>query len=332
MTDASFWGDKTGAPKEVKEMLPAYAVATLKKFGFVTVKVYDTVAKRNINKIERVNVWLERLGKEMVKTDDEKNDFKKIMGNTNLSLYLNLLIEKLDASPHILNEDYNGTSEETSVYNPNRFAGTTLAQYGLKPKLPTNIGCGNYAEKNRRLSDVLRYNIESRRMLPHFILPIAVRGVRGMSGGAVIDEEYKYSSNILDDQYKLYVNILKSHGKEIAPDQDATLRNLLKSLRNTENKLVQSIKLFEKYVELMNVHKFNDPDTVLSLEGLDAIVKSNIKLLEKTNSKQESAINIIQTVASIASNVEELKEKFVPKAATPSEVVGRNKSTWPKHV
>jgi hypothetical protein len=331
MTDAGFWGDAKGAPKEVKEMLPVFVIATLKKFGFETVKVFDSVAKRTINKIERVNTWLERLGKEMVKNDKEKDDFKNIMKNTNLSLYLDLLVAKLDASPHILNENFNGTSEETSVYNPNRFAGTTLAQYGLKPKLPNNIGCGNYAEKNRRLSDVLKYHIESKRTLPHFILPIAVRG--SMRGGAVMNEEYKYSSNVLEDQYKLYVNILKSHGKEIAPDQDATLKNLLKSLRNTENKLVQSIKLFEKYVELMDVHKFNDPDTVLSLDGLDAIVKSNNKLLEKTNSKQESVLTVFQTLASVAQELTNiLQEKFPSKAVTPSEVVGRNKSTWPKHV
>ena len=102
MNDKQFWGEnKDSIKEEVKQMLPAMALTTLEKFGFKQVNVVDSVAKKSLNKVESVTTWLERLGKDMNGTPDQ---YEKIVGNEHLILYLSLLVEKINGSPHILNE------------------------------------------------------------------------------------------------------------------------------------------------------------------------------------------------------------------------------------
>jgi len=330
MAEATFWGDKNGIKKEVIEMLPTYALKTLKTFGFEQVHAYDSIAKINIVKMERLQSWLERLRINMVKDDPATGpgEFSKILNNTTLTLYLSLLIQKLDESPAILNETYTGKTEESSAYNPNRFNGTLLSQIGLFGKLPSGNNCDILA-KNNRLAALIRENNMSRKYGPHFIVNVK-RGA--MMGGAIeLDSNYKYAAIVLEKQYEAYINILKAHGKEIAPDQDNILKTLLSSLKNTENKLFQSMKLFEKYIELIDVHQYNDPNKVLNLDTLNIIVNSNNKLLNKTNTKQAA---FMEMMATIAASIQEVVSKKAAAGAEVTAVTGPTGPTipWPKNI
>jgi hypothetical protein len=308
MTDPLFWGDdENGIKEEVKQMLPAMALTTLEKFGFKQVNVVDSVAKKSLNKVESVTTWLERLGKDMNSTPGE---YKKIVDNENLILYLGLLVEKINGSPHILNEKI-VESEETQPYNPSKFNGQLLSSYGLKPKLPSG---SNIVSSMSRLSDTMKYGLTATATLQPKVI-VAVNPGFVMRGGADnIQEDYKFTAVELENQYNLLKNMLKAHGKEIDSSNDLELKALFSSFKTTENKLWQTIKIMNKYVELMDAFAYNDPNKVLNLETLNEIVKAHEHQLTKTSKKQETIVQALQTLADVVQ--EAVNKSGATKSAT----------------
>jgi len=308
MAEPSFWGDdENGIKEEVKQMLPAMALTTLEKFGFKQVNVVDSVAKKSLNKVESVTTWLERLGKDMNSSPEE---YKKIVGNEHLILYLSLLVEKINGSPHILNENI-AESEETQPYNPSKFNGQLLSSYGLKPKLPSG---SNIVSSMSRLSDTMKYGLTATATLQPKVI-VAVNPGFVMRGGADnIQEDYKFTAVELENQYNLLKNMLKAHGKEIDSSNDLELKALFSSFKTTENKLWQTIKIMNKYVELMDAFSYNDPNKVLNLETLNEIVKAHEHQLTKTSKKQETIVQALQTLADVVQ--EAVNKSGATKSAT----------------
>ena len=301
-----FWGSTGNSIKEeVKQMLPAMALTTLEKFGFKQVNVVDAVAKKSLNKVELVNTWLQRLEKDM----NDSPAYKSIESNTNLTLYLNLLVEKINGSPHILNENI-VQSEETQLYNPSKFNGQLLSTYGVRPKLPSG---SNVVSSIARLSETMKYGLTATAELQPRVI-VAVNPGFSMRGGAVVQEDYKFTAVELENQYNLLKNMLKAHGKEIDSSNDLELKALFSSFKTTENKLWQTIKIMNKYVELMDAFSYNDPNKVLNLETLNEIVKAHEHQLTKTSKKQETIVQALQTLADVVQ--EAVNKSGATKSAT----------------
>jgi hypothetical protein len=303
MKNPRFWGNRDGSAKtEVNGMLPATALATLEKFGFRQVSVFDTIAKRNIYKVETVSSWLEVLSKRIADPD-----YSSIKGNENLIKYLTLLEVKINASPEILNKGIT-SSDGTQSFNPNKFAGQFASQAGIKAKLPTT----SIAGLHKRLTHTL--NTSGIIGLPKFVIPIALnmRGGNDMVGGDVSD----YVSNMLlddnkdtkfvafeyENMYNSYKNALKGMNKTIDPVDDKELQKLITSFKNTEKKAFVSLRLIKKYIELMDIFKYNDPNQVLTLSNLDLLVSTNKAQLDKGVKKQENLTNALNTLASVVEN------------------------------
>ena len=303
MKNPKFWGnDKGGAKTEVNGMLPATALATLEKFGFRQINVFDSVAKRNIFKVETVSSWLEVLSNRI-----DEPDYSKIRDNDNLIKYLTLLEVKINASPEILNKGIT-SSDGTQSFNPNKFAGQFASQAGIKAKLPTPSIAGSHT----RLTHTL--NTSGIIGLPKLVIPIALnmRGGNDMVGGNVSD----YVSNMLlddnkdtkfvafeyENMYNSYKNVLKGMNKTIDPVDDKELQKLITSFKNTEKKAFVSLRLIKKYMELMDIFKYNDPNQVLTLSNLDLLVSTNKSQLDKGVKKQENLTNALNTLASVVEN------------------------------
>ena len=290
MTDPEFWGENENSIKnEVRNMLPAMALTTLEKFKFNQITVNDSVAKKMLNKVESVNTWLQRLEKEMT---GNRSDFELIQKNTNLTLYLNLLVEKINGSPQILNENI-VQSEDTLTYNRNRFKGQLLEMYGLLPKLPFTV---NYSASINRLSDTLKYGLNIAASQPQFLV---LRAQRGGGNSNMVEDSYKYSSIELETQYTMLKNMLKAHGKQLDFSNDNELQALFASFKNTENKVVQTLNIMRKYIDLMEGFTYNDPHKVLNLETLNEITKAHEHQLNKTAKKQDSLVQALQTLADV---------------------------------
>ena len=301
MKNPIFWGNGAGGAKtEVNGMLPATALATLEKFGFRKLSVFDNIAKRNIYKVETVSSWLENLSK----TIADINEYKAIKDNGNLIQYLSLLEVKINSSPEILNKGIT-SSDGTQPFNPNKFAGQFASQVGIRAKLP-NTYSGLHA---RHVNTLINSGVIG---LPKLVIPFVLSSMRGgnnMVGGDVSD----YVSNMLIDDnkdtkfvafeyenmYNSYKNALKGMNKTIDPVDDKELQKLITSFKNTEKKAFVSLRLIKKYIELMDIFKYNDPNQVLTLSNLDLLVSTNKSQLDKGTKKQESLTNALNTLASV---------------------------------
>ena len=72
------------------------------------------------------------------------------------------------------------------------------------------------------------------------------RQLYGGAMGAVVEEEYKFTSVELEKHYNSLKQMLKSHGKELDASNDNELKALFASFKNTENKVVQTMKIMKK--------------------------------------------------------------------------------------
>jgi hypothetical protein len=295
MKSKDFWGDGgNGAKNEVKNMIPSIALVTLKKFNFRQIKKYDAVAKRDLLKSESVSSWLQNLSS----TLEEQSDLKAISENTNLLHYLGLLVSKINDSPDILNEDIK-TSEETQSYNPNKFNGQYASKLGIKAKI-SSLGSVN-AGFNRFLQNTA-VNNSVNSVFPKILIPIMMKGGDDNSISDYtlhMSDDHKFVSLEFMNQYKALKNILESNGKKIDPNDDKSLLELLDSFQKSEKKVVISIKLIQKYVELLNVFKYNDPQKILTLTNLNELVTTNKNQLEKSVKKQDNLISALHTLASV---------------------------------
>ncbi len=112
MLDRELRGDFFEVSKEeIKNMHPLIALRTLQKFGFRQYRKMDTVANRELNKIERVDHWLKNYVAEHYAKNDVRN---AISGNKNLLIYLDLIAQYVNSSScvSILNPEYSGKTEQ----------------------------------------------------------------------------------------------------------------------------------------------------------------------------------------------------------------------------
>jgi len=86
--------------------------------------------------------------------------------------------------------------------------------------------------------------------------------------------------------------------KNINHTEEKEIQKLITRFKNNEKKAFVSLKLIKKYIELMNIFKYNDPRAVLTLSNLDLLVSTNKAQLEKGTKKQETLTNAINTLAS----------------------------------
>jgi hypothetical protein len=296
MKNSKFWGDGgTGAKAEVEKMLPSTARLTLEKFEFKQISVYDSVAKKNLFKSESVYSWLQNLSKNLNSTD-----YTAISKNTSLLHYLGLLVDKINGSPAILNKNVD-SSEETQPYNPNKFMGQFAYKLGIRPKIHGN----NFENKSQRfLNTVSRYGIINNILTPKIFVPITMRG--GSSEITSYDlsllDDQRLASAEYENQFKSYKEILNGSGKQIDPNDEKSLKDLIESFKKSEKKMIISLAIIQKYIELMDVFKYNDPKGILSLSNLNEIINNNKMIVQKANKKQDTLLNALQTLSSVVAD------------------------------
>ena len=127
MNSGNFWANAESA---VKSMLPDVLLATLTSFGF---KPYDskTSTGRPYRAYPSAEEWLSGLSASLGGDQDAIDTVDKVGKNSRLMGYLNMIVAKVNANPGIANPTY---VEDGPAYNPNAFAGTLGAKYGIKGK------------------------------------------------------------------------------------------------------------------------------------------------------------------------------------------------------
>jgi hypothetical protein len=302
LKDPSFWSN---TKKEVfEDMLPDVACSVLDSFGFQKVKVTNG-KYTNLNAYEEKSEWLARLNK------NYSSDYDAISKNANLMTYLDMLLNKVNGSPAILNTNYYNKSAGVNI---NRFNNSRLSKIGI---LPINAGVNPNAVSLNNIVNVLGANISATRLafgLSPILQPIFV--MRAGSANITIQQRASQSlpspdwanavgknSEILRKALEHYTSTLASVDKQIAqPDLDA-LNAQLDTLQQTEENLVKNVLLMHEYLNIILNYsdKYDEAAKNEALINIEAFVKSSGKRVDKI---EKGTNNLVLTLKKISDALE----------------------------
>jgi hypothetical protein len=296
LRDPNFWQN---TKKEVfEDMLPDVACSVLDSFGFQKVKVSNGKLN-NLNAYEEKGAWLARINTSYA------SDYDAISKNANLMAYLDMLINKVNGSPAILNTNF----YDKKAGAINRFGTTRLGKIGIQA---INSGVNPNAVSLNNIVNVLGANMSANRLafgLSPVLLPIVA--MRGGSPVVTVQQRASQSlpstdwanqvqknSPILRAALEHYTAALASIDRQIDEKDLADLQGLLKSLEDSEEKLVKNVLLMHEYLNIMlNYGKMDETTKNESLYNIESFVKSSGSRLDKIEKGTNSLIITLQKIS-----------------------------------
>jgi len=292
LKDHNFWQN---AAQEVHDMLPDLAYKTLQSFQFETYDEFSKTANRSLKMVQSWQEWLESC-KNSGKLNS--NDLVQISNNVKLQEYLNKIIMKVNENPAILNKDY--TEKPTDIANA--FRGTLLAKKGL---IYESVPKSSVRSNLERLG--LAINDSQNRTVVNFSSN-SFPGLRViLSGGA--PPVQTLNSEIIEAQFMNLKNRLKQHNKDISPNDEKGILDLLVVLKEKEAKLNEFIIMTDKYADLLQVFGQTDKETVLTVDHLRQFTEARNNYFNKVSKKQNNLMSILKA---IAEKVNEIDNKSTP--------------------
>jgi hypothetical protein len=303
--------------KVISTLHPKYALAILKAFGFRRKICSDSVAGRQIEKVQRVGDW------KMNFLDKKFTDVKILVAmknNVKLTNFLDLLAQLVNSNPSILNDSYAGETEEStgSVKIPTELAQRNIvAVSSSKTGKPIN-SWSSVTEKMNKIygsfSKGLTFNgVDTNspfgmdNLFPSMVLPTSARVVGstwgsmvGGSGNKVFlaehDTTMEYTHNIMNILKKL-LNNLTNLGKDLTEDDQKLIFSKVTAFEQLEKELFQTAKNIQTYSQLLKVVETQgNRHEIISESHIKKYVEKYNHLLgryEKTGSTLNTLISLL---------------------------------------
>ena len=295
MNSGTFW---TNAESAVKSMLPDVLLATLTSFGF---KPYDskTSTGRPYRAHPSAEEWLSGLSASLGGDDGAIKTVESVGKNSRLMGYLNMIVAKVNANPGIANPTY---VEDGPAYNPNAFAGTLGAKYGIKGKAfaPKR----NFAKPAPTPTTVSALentvvNFMGPLGMTYGIAPMSV-GLNGMLGGGEeldVTNDLKLPLQVAPQLNEMYENILENlqvGGKDLDAGDQQTIKKMVNELNVLENKLFKSASYVQGYNDLLAVQ---NGGSLVNESNLEKFVAKRNDYFNRVNSKYQTIFPIFSKLA-----------------------------------
>jgi len=307
LQESDFWDV---VPTEVNKMLPPIAEATLNSFGF------EIITNNDLLQYESVGSWSHKLDNTPLNSTEKAN----IRKNTKLMQYLEILVNKINSNPSILNKQYDTRYKfDADDYN-NRFSSWTLSARGISPRVmlkknptqPINIIRHIGLINNSLLT--MRSNINNRLSI-NPLGGIIINGfpisslnypvVFSQYGGAAIqmipavsnDSDIKEHYPLIQNLFNSVEKMLQNKGKNFDPYTKKQIEDHLISYKNNEAKLIKAIRYADKYIDLLDIYKEYDSQNVLSMDHIKSFVSARENYFDKTINKQTTILDVIERLA-----------------------------------
>lgn len=316
MNSGTFWANAESA---VKSMLPDVLLATLTSFGF---KPYDskTSTGRPYRAYPSAEEWLSGLSASLGGDKNAIETVDKVGKNSRLMGYLNMIVAKVNANPGIANPTY---VEDGPAYNPNAFAGTLGAKYGIKGKAfapkrnfakpaptPTTVSALENTVVNFMGPLGMTYGIQ----------PMSV-GLGMMGGGEELDvtNELKLPLQVAPQLNEMYENILENlqvGGKDLDAGDQQTIKKMVNELNVLENKLFKSASYVQGYNDLLAVQ---NGGSLVNESNLEKFVAKRNDYFNRVNSKYQTIFPIFSKLAEACEretidSADNVTAEYYPKA------------------
>jgi hypothetical protein len=267
------------AQDEIHHIHPMLALRTLEKFGFIPITKFDSVAKMNLKKMSNIK-------------DNNNNLMSLIKSNPKLSTYLDIIVDYVNANPALLNEHYDGQSEESKPKSSN-----------------TNTSKSNSVFIDSKILEEMRNYIEQNvfnKNMPQFIL--VKNNIRFESnskqGGGIAPQlraDYYTKNNkrgavLLENFTKATITEL-SQNYNVTIDEDDIDRILheLEDLKNLEDNLIRKLRYIEKYYYLVeNYRDFSKP--LINMETLTKLVDQYSSIKLKYTKAELGLLKVVQCI------------------------------------
>ena len=299
MESSTFWQTAESA---VSSMLPDVLLRTLKSFGFQPF-TSKTSTGRSYSAYPSAEQWIETL-EATLNSDDAAKTVQSVRNNSKLMGYLNMIVTRVNANPGIANPTY---VEDGPAFNPNAFAGTLGAKYGVRGKAfapRKNFARAPPAPSAVSALENTVVNFMSPLGISYGIMPVGT--AFGQMGGAW---EFDVSteknlplqvSGHLNNMYESILENLQGGGKDLDAGDQQTIKKMVNELNVLENKLFKSASYVQGYEDLLAVNQ----------QGWGIISESN---LEKFTAKRNDYYNRVnakyQSIFPIFSKLAEACEK-----------------------
>jgi hypothetical protein len=289
------------AADEVEKMLPYVAVLTLDKFKFRREEYKNEELNMTLTKFKDINDWYSLLDEEVANKKLYKDHADKIKNNLKLKHYLDLLVDKINSQPAILNEKYMGPNKVNYKQDdPN----SLLSKYGIK---------SYYQDETflniDRLEDLMTR--QNNKIAVKFGIPgmFGNYQVYNLTGGRInntddiiniynskLKDDNKLSGNILSKTYAGLKSILNKYNKTIDKENDEKIIELFDNYNKIETKLARLITTTDKYAQLLEIYGDVDGNSVLTFENLNELVQNRNKVFTKVVKRENNLFSILRTL------------------------------------
>ncbi len=319
-------GDKVAA-ETVAQIHPRFALAILKAFGFRRKVCKDKVAGRQLEKMQRVQEWIDKFVDKKFK---DAKTVKEIKNNDKLKHFLDLLAQLVNSNPSILNDGLVVETEEASgtVVVPADLALRKIAPAQSKKSGKPVLAWGDiqsnmnkvYGSFSKGLTfDGMTTNspFGMTNLFPQMSMFTGSHVVGstygsmggGMKGGMKGGENdikvflqdhqtgLEYSRNVQKIIFELVENLKRNSNKTLSEDEIKSIGKKLKDFEMLERDLFETAWNIQKYSQLLKVVEAENRPEIITVAHVEKYVSKYNHLLgryDKTGSSFNTLISLLK--------------------------------------
>lgn len=281
----------------VNEMNPHVAFELLNKYGFTKIKIYNDYLKKDIDGMNNVQAWLASINNNPDINSDTK---KNISSNTKLHVFLDLLVNKINNNPGILNTDVTGKISQIQINNGkiNRYLPTIPPKYTDKPRSINEIF--DSERKTPLTQSEMEHLLNALRLVlgNNFnfrVGPLNLNKIGGgnsninQSGGFLTFKSRDLSHNSSAVLKSMYLNLssaLERANKKVSEPDHGKIMKLINEIDEKEKILKNSLNMIEKYIGVIN-SGVNDENTSNTLKAMEEFVNTRAKAARSISKRLE---------------------------------------------
>ena len=308
---------------EVEKMNPEIALDLLRSFGFAQKTKTNKELGADLVVVDSAQEWIVTLHRDHQASNNSAPGNKltsveidKIANEKSLLDYLDLVSQKINSSPQILNPGFSG---KKPTQNAAAFTGTTFHKFGMLPKEAVQ---GRTAPSLSSIVHIQNQVLSQRNLLSGIYgIPIVGFMQRGGSelqaqlAGAYGNVQPIKLSDYADNIFKSFLGRLTAFNKSLDKSDKDEVEKIIKDLKEIEAKLEKANRYTTEYSDMLSAHGDN-AGSVISYDHIQKFVDKRNNYFKRSTTAQDKMFSIFEVMANV--NNKEAPEESKSVGAYPN--------------
>ena len=299
--------DKAG-PSEVDKMNPEIALDLLRSFGFAQKTEHNKELGIELVVVDSAKEWINTLrthhqssasNPANAGTKLTSGEIDQIANEKGLLAYLDLVSQKINSSPAILNSGFSG---KKPTQNAAAFTGTIFHKYGMLPKEAVQ---GRSAPSLSSIVHIQNQVLSQRNLLSGIYgIPIVGFMQRGGSelqaqlAGAYGNVQPIKLSDYADNIFQSFLKRLTAFNKSLDNQDKAEVEKIIKDLKEIEAKLEKANKYTTQYSDMLSAHG-DTAGSVVDYDHIEKFVDKRNNYFKRSTTAQDKLFSIFEVMANV---------------------------------